>query len=121
MAYVSKNPQTLTIHILRIAHPHLRNTGIMVARLPALCRGPRIHMNVVHARALRLDRVRHKDVIDLLRVLFVDVCIALRRRDTCDLVDVGEEFVEGHEDTACLEELVHVAADDDMRAGIESQ
>ena len=77
--------------------------------------------DVVHARALRLHRVRHEEVVDLLRMLLVDIRIALRGRDAHDVVDVGEQPVEGREDAARLQELVHVAAHDDVRAGVECE
>jgi hypothetical protein len=73
-------------------------------------RRPGVDMHVLDFCTTSRHGLRNKHVVNLLRVLLIHICVPLCRRHTRQLVDVVDEPVEGTEDGARLQVLVHVSS-----------
>ena len=104
-----------------IAHLYLRNARVVVARARALGLGPVVDVHVLDLRPAQGERGRDEHVVELLRVLVVEVRVALRGGHARERVGLEQEPVERREDGARLAVLVAVARDDHRRVGIERE
>ena len=67
------------------------------------------------------DSSRHEELVDFLRMLFVDVGIPLNGVNVCDIVDIIERVAKRVEQGARLHELVHISTNNDARVGVEGK
>ena len=81
--------------------------------------GPVVYMNMLDLRSSLFNRLRDKDMIQLLRVLVKDISVSLHGVETRDFVEFTENVSERCEHGTSLCEFVEVTGYDDVRIRVE--
>ena len=100
---------------LSITHPQPYNRRVMVARPFPNSLRPRVHMYMFDVPATPCDRVRHKDLVDLLRVLVVRIRVPFRGGYARDIIRIVQQRSERTEHGTGGGKFVHVTRDDHWR------
>lgn len=93
----------------------------MIADLVIIARRPTIHVDVFRFDWPYSHGRRDKDVIKLLVEVLIYVCIPLNGRNKCQVVNLGDDAIEGLKHRSGLDELVPVSSKDDAGKGIYLQ
>lgn len=78
-------------------------------------------MNVFEFSFSCLDSIGYESVVQLLRILIEHIAISLNRRDSSNLVNVGQDCCQRLVDRTGLQILIKVTSDDDVGISIVSQ